>query len=68
MMTKKTVSDIKAELGLLAVQATGKSSKAKPTVRQDAAELEKTLFKKLAELERELKKSRKPKARRTAKH
>lgn len=67
MFGTKTLSEVKAQLGLLAVQANGKSPKPKPTVRQVDTELENSLNKKLAELEREVKKPRKPKKRQPAK-
>ena len=67
MMGRKMLSEIKAELGLPADEANGKSPKKRPTVRPDAAEMEKTLTKKLAELELEVRKRRKPTASRPVK-
>jgi hypothetical protein len=67
MMGRKTLSEIKVELGLLGVQGNGKSFKAKPTVGRDTTEFEKSLMKRLAALEREIKKGRKSNAGRSAK-
>jgi hypothetical protein len=63
MMGRKKLSEIKAELGLSAAPANGKSSKAK----EDVADLENDLFHKLVELEREVKTRRKAKTKRPAK-
>jgi len=55
MMGNKTLSEVKAQWRLLMAQSTGDSPKTMPAITYDV-ELEKTLFRKLEELEREVEK------------
>ena len=61
MMGRTTLSEVKAKLGLLGTPTDGSPAKTKPTA--EGVELEKILTKALDELEREVKKRRKPKVR-----
>lgn len=60
MMGNKTLAEIKAQLRQQGFQLDGDSLRAKPTVEADRTDFEKMLFQKLAELEREVEKLRKP--------